>query len=125
MKVKNVDYNNYDCSGTSEAVCPYCGNKTYIEAEDYNVDEEPEEIQCRNCNKYFVYSTNITVTFNTEPYENYYLREVKYLKDKQERFKKYIEKSTGDEIKWYESLLNQTEKELQELENNADYILGE
>ena len=48
-----------DQSDSDNAICPYCGNKHYMEAEDYNTSGT--EMECGNCGMNFHYATRFSV----------------------------------------------------------------
>ena len=47
------------------AVCPYCGNKSHVEGEDYS--EDTREVYCEECGKNYWMSQSFTVTHCTSP----------------------------------------------------------
>lgn len=73
-EIKSIEYNELDCWAEEDAVCPYCGCENYIEPESYSGQEDDEIIECDACEKSFVYQIDYSVTFTSEPLENYYLR---------------------------------------------------
>jgi transposase-like protein len=79
-KLKPKEYDDLACSYESEAVCPYCGHKNYVEAEDYGGQDDWQEDYCGNCERHFVRQTNYTIEFNTKPLENYIIDEIRNLK---------------------------------------------
>lgn len=85
IDVKEVEYNEVDCSCNSEAVCPYCGHGNEIILENES-EGEAEEIECGNCEKTFMYTLRISVDYDTQPVENYYLKERQRLQNRIERY---------------------------------------
>jgi DNA-directed RNA polymerase subunit RPC12/RpoP len=58
---------------TDEVVCPYCGYEFEDSWEFFTNDQEDTEIDCDECDKTFVASRNITITYSThelKPKEN-------------------------------------------------------
>ena len=79
IEVKEVEYEEWECQGNDDAVCPYCGDKNDIVLEAGDSEGYENRIECGECEKTFSYSFSVSVTFDTEPYENYYIRERKNL----------------------------------------------
>ena len=52
--------------GTVE--CPYCGEEKEIDhtVEEYYDQEKTHQIQCGNCEKYFVFTTSISFFYSSE-----------------------------------------------------------
>lgn len=46
----------------SELKCPYCDNESYIDSEDFTNEDEFAETQCNECEKYFTYTTHISIS---------------------------------------------------------------
>lgn len=80
LKIKKVEYDELDCSGNSYARCPYCGEKNY--ADESLEDEESCEMECDACEKTFVCEADYTVTYKTQPYENWVIDEIARLERK-------------------------------------------
>ena len=47
-------------------ICPYCDEKTYVEAEDYALNDS-EEIECEECGKSYKFMSEIMVNHTTTP----------------------------------------------------------
>ena len=114
--MREIEYDEWECSSNTDARCPYCGHENEMILEnEYDGDES--EAECGNCEKTFMYTVRVTVNFDTRPAENYYLSE-------KERISRRIEhyKSSGEEMEYWERLsIERLEKELEQLEKWKSY----
>lgn len=113
--IKKIEYDDMQCLAIVDyAVCPYCGYENYIEP-DYYLGQDEEEFEvCGECERTFVHQINYTVTFTSEPLENYYLDTKKR---KLKRIEYLKEKIKGGEFKeTYLAQLGHAKKELEEFE---------
>ena len=74
-EVKEVEYEEWECQGNDDAVCPYCGYKNDIVLDDGDSEGDVNETECGECEKTFWYSFSVSVTFDTMPSENHYIRQ--------------------------------------------------
>lgn len=121
MDIKEVEYNYAQCLGDGEAVCPYCGYENFIESEDYGGQDDEKIELCGNCEKYFVHQINYTITFSSEPYENYYIRTRKSLEEQRARYELNIKGDHNDS--YYRMLLNNVQHEIYKLDEETRKIL--
>lgn len=121
MNIKEVEYDNIQCYGNSEAVCPYCGCKNYVETESYGDQDDETVEECGSCGKYYVHTIDYSITFSSEPYENYYIRKRKHLEKQHKRYELNIKENHN--VEYYKMLLNNTQKEILELDREAREIL--
>ena len=49
----------------NNSICPYCGNKYQVEAEDFS--EDPYEIECDECGKKYWLVQQISISHKTTP----------------------------------------------------------
>lgn len=75
IEVKEVEYDKWKCGGNDDAVCPYCGYKNDIVLEVGDLEGDENETECGECEKTFWYSFSVSVTFDTMPSENHYIRQ--------------------------------------------------
>lgn len=116
MKIKKVEYDDIQCFANEDyAVCPYCGYENYIEP-DYYLSQDEEEFEvCGECERTFVHQINYTVTFTSEPLENYYLDTKKRKLERIEYLKEKI-KEGGEFKEMYLDHIGYAKKELEEFE---------
>lgn len=117
IDVKEVDYHELDCSYNNEAVCPYCGHDNEIILEnEYDGDEN--ETECANCEKIFMYRVRVSVEFDSQPAENYYLKERQRLQDRIDRYEIDDEPYT-----WQKELVLQLKQDLVQLDKWIDRLI--
>lgn len=116
-EIKKFEYDDIKCFMNNDAVCPYCGYENYIEPESYGGQDEETVEECGNCGKTFVHKIDYSITFTSEPYENWYLGQRESLL---KRIKRY-EQDSEDEL--YKSYLNHLKKELEDLDTKAKELL--
>ena len=121
--IEEVDYNETDCWGEENAVCPYCGYENYIESENYGGQDDENIEECDECGKNFIYQIDYSVTFTSEPLENYYLRCKRSKLHRINRLKSRIEKNKDKEYLNY--MLEHYEKELEKLREETLPLLEE
>lgn len=117
IEVKKVEYDKWEHSGNNDPVCPYCGKRN--DTADLNDnDGEITEIECDHCGKTFCYIANVSVNYDTIPYENYYL-------DKRERKEKALKhhQSKIEKTEWEEKWINMLTQEIEDLDKEAERIL--
>lgn len=91
MKIKKQEYKKAICSQNPMIVCPYCQSRNTIINDMVIIDKHVSDYQCGQCDHMFSVQTNVSITFNTEPYENYYLkRKEQLLRKKKEIERKQI-----------------------------------
>ena len=124
MKIKKVEYDNMQCTAIEDhAVCPYCGEANYIEP-DHCLGQDEEEFEvCGECERTFVHQINYTVTFTSEPLENYYLDTKKRKLERIEYLKEKI-KEGGEFKEMYLDYIGHAKKELEEFEKEMLEMLG-
>lgn len=116
MKIKKVEYDDIQCFANEDyAVCPYCGYENYIEPDCYLGQDEEEFEVCGECERTFVHQINYTVTFTSEPLENYYLDTKKRKLERIEYLKEKI-KEGGEFKEMYLDYIGHAKKELEEFE---------
>lgn len=116
MKIKKVEYDDIQCFANEDyAVCPYCGYENYIEPDCYLSQDEEEFEVCGECERTFVHQINYTVTFTSEPLENYYLDAKKRKLERIEYLKEKI-KEGGEFKEMYLDYIGHAKKELEEFE---------
>ena len=116
MEIKKVEYDDMECLATEDyAVCPYCGYENYIEPECYLGQDEEEFEVCGECERTFVHQINYTITFTSEPLENYYLDTKKRRLERIEYLKEKI-KEGGEFKEMYLDHIGLAKKELEEFE---------
>ena len=119
-EVKPVKYEEWNCRGEDEAVCPYCGHSNDIVLENNDIEGEKNEMECGECEKTFIYSFSVSVSFDTEPFENYYLREraklVKRIKSLESDPQKYD---------WQKEQALRLRHEIESLDRDIEKILEE
>ena len=108
-EIKEIGYDEIRSSYNDKAICPYCGYENYVEGEDYgNQDEEQPDV-CGSCQRHFVRVMQISITFNSEPVENFYLHE-------KERIEKQIKSYEKDKdpklLELNEMLIKQSQRRL-------------
>jgi uncharacterized Zn finger protein (UPF0148 family) len=113
--LKEVEYDDVATNRNYKAVCPYCGYEHDFIGEDYGEQDEEIEQECWNCEKIFIYTTDYTVRFSTEPYENWALRRLDVFKKNIER----LEKDIKDDNKKYKDM---HELELRFQKNNIEIL---
>lgn len=129
-EIKEVEYDETDCFANDEAKCPYCGHKCELIGEDYGAQDEEQEMQCFECDKTFIYTTDYSVTFSTEPYENWILREIKNSERQLRNLKDDMEKAPdnrkqGLDKEYYKWRIETEQKNLETLKNKAERALRE
>lgn len=128
MEIKEIEYDEYDCNSNGEAVCPYCGYKCELIGEDYGDQDEELEMECFDCGKTFIYTTDYSVTFSTEPYENWILSEMKNCKRCIQNYKDDMDKAPEDRNEglnkeYYKWIIEKYEKDFEELVKKAKRVL--
>lgn len=119
--IKPIGYDNINCHMDESIVCPYCGYKDEANGEDYGEQDEIIVSECSDCGKSFIYKTDYTVRFTTEPYENHYIR---------------TRNSIENTIKWWQETSSEDEetikinllywnKILSDLDKEAKLLLSE
>lgn len=87
LPVEKVEYDKNLCEFSHNAVCPYCNMEHDIESEDFTEPENAAKLyQCDNCESYFAYETEYTISFHTRPLENYYLEEKARLEKSRKKY---------------------------------------
>jgi len=121
-EVKPVKYDEWNCSGEDEAVCPYCGhsNDIVLESHNYCTEGEEKQTKCEECEKTFVYSFSVSVTYSTEPFENYYLREREKLVQRLIHFE-----NEPVIYKWQDEAALRTKDDIESLDKRIEKILEE
>jgi len=117
IDVKEVKYDELDCSMNTDAICPYCGYKNEIVLENESEGDE-EETECGSCEKTFMYTLRITVDFDTQPIENYYLKEHKRLVNRIERYKVDAEPNT-----WQEQMVINLKRDLSRFDKWMEMLI--
>lgn len=113
------EYDEIDLFGNDLPICPYC--KSHNDTSDLDSrDEETTETECDHCGKVFMYTPRVSVTYDTIPYENWYM-------DKRERLINHKNKLESIEIKspWTETSIKRLTQGIEELDKEAERILGE
>ena len=128
MEIKEIEYDEYDCYNNDEAVCPYCGYKCELIGEDYGGQDEELEMECFDCGKTFIYTTDYSVTFSTEPYENWVLSEMKSRKRHIQNYKDDMneapeDRSEGLNKEYYRWIIEKYERDFEELVKKAKRVL--
>ena len=128
MDIKEVKYDDINTYSNEEAVCPYCGYKCELTGEDYGGQDEESEMDCFECGKTFIYTTDYSVTFSTEPYENWILSKIKNCKGhirnlKDDMDKAPIDRREGLNKDYFKYCIDVHEKELEEFKNKAKRVL--
>ena len=54
----------WDCSGTDEMVCPYCGEE---QSDSWEVPADDGDMSCGHCSRTFRYTRNVSVSYTTTP----------------------------------------------------------
>lgn len=116
-EIAEVDYNEVDCWGEDNAVCPYCGYENYIEPENYRGQDGEDIEECGECGKNFIRQIDYSVTFTSEPLENYYLRRRQMLLNQIDRLKTRIENNEDSRhlvymLEHYEGALEELKEEI-------------
>lgn len=119
IEIKQVEYDDLKCfNNEDEAICPYCGEANYIEPDDYMGQDEEVIEECGYCEKTFVHQINYTISFTSEPYENWVLRKIKSYSERVEDYKKTNEDFGEDAVEYFS-------KRLEEIIRKASEVLGE
>lgn len=118
---KPIGYDNINCYMDESIVCPYCGYKDEANGEDYGEQDEIIVSECSACGKSFIYKTDYTVRFTTEPYENHYIRTRNSI---EKTIKWWQERSSEDEEIIKINLLYWN-KILSDLDKEANLLLSE
>lgn len=129
-EIKEVEYDDLKCFGNSDAVCPYCGCENYIEPEDYGGQDEETVEECDNCGKTFVHQIDYNITFTSEPYENWVLREIKNLEGsirncQDDMNKAPTDRSEGLNKEYYQRIVDHIQNELDKLLKEAEEVLSD
>ena len=113
-ELKKVVYDENKCNHNYEAVCPYCGCDNQIESEDYKGQDEETIEECENCGKKFIHTIDYCITFTSEPYENWLIRQIESSKDEIKDYKRQAD-NTQDawEKGYYQSVVEYQEIELE------------
>lgn len=53
----------WDCWGTTELVCPYCG---YVHSDSWEISDDDGKIECEKCGETFVFARERSTTYITE-----------------------------------------------------------
>lgn len=122
IEIKKVNYDDLKCCGNEdEAICPYCGEANYIEPDDYKGQDEEAFEECVNCGKTFVHQINYKISFTSEPYENWGLREIKWRSERLKEYKDSNEKFSQNAVEYFsknvEELIYEASKILEENKN--------
>lgn len=115
-EITKVNYNRIKCSNEHKAICPYCEYENKVDAEDYGDQDENQLDYCCNCEKQFIRQINYTVTFSTEPVENYYIREKERLQNRIECLKSEFAKDDAEK-QYIDFYLESCEYDLEQLKN--------
>lgn len=110
----------YDLDYNDSIICPYCGHKNDIT--DANYEEDDHEWQCKNCGKEFMYSPNISISWSSEPMEDYFIGKKKNI----ERHIEFLKEQERDYLKdlklCYKDILRQLYNRLSRLKKDCDRI---
>ena len=129
-EIKEVEYDDLKCFRNSDAVCPYCGYENYIEGENYKGQDEETAEECGNCGKAFVHTIDYNITFSSEPYENWALREINNYKRQIKHYEKFKGEAPEDREKglnkeYYQGIIDYIQNELDKLLKEAERVLGD
>jgi hypothetical protein len=117
IEIKPVEYDEYECLGEKQAICPYCGCKNNVDYEDYGNQDENQLDYCGRCSKYFIRQTNYRITFTTQPVENFYIEEKEMLLKRINKLENEVAKDDMDK-QYKEFYLQNTKYDLKQLEEN-------
>lgn len=133
-EIKQVEYNELGCFGESDIVCPYCGHHNEPDME-YDADfDEAGECECGKCEKHFMRTPSCSITYESEPIENYYLREIDSYKRMVETYKKDLENCEDKEHKakfptldrgYYEMMVSVHQGELDKFVKEFEQYIAE
>ena len=117
IDVKEVEFDELDCSYNNEAVCPYCShdNVIILDGED---DGDENETECANCEKIFMYRVRVSVEFDSQPVENYYLKERQRLQSRIERYE-----IDDEPYKWQKEMALRSKRELAQLDKWMERLI--
>ena len=127
-EIKKVEYDEWKCLANSEAICPYCGCENYIEPETYKGQDEETIEECGNCGKTFVHQIDYNITFSSEPYENWVLREINNYEGQIKNLEELkneapVERNKGLNKEYYQSVIDYHQRELDKLLKQAEKVL--
>ena len=54
----------YECWGTHEMVCPYCGEE---QSDSWEYSRDDGTVECGSCSRQFRYTRNVSVDYTTHP----------------------------------------------------------
>ncbi len=54
----------WDCNGTSDPICPYCGEE---QGDFWEVSADSGETECSTCARPFFYERQVSVEYSTSP----------------------------------------------------------
>lgn len=109
--------NAIDFISNLRPVCPYCQQDNEPTDLEKN-DGETTEIECDHCGKVFMYKPNVSVTYDTIPYENWYIDKRTCIEEALVYYKN-IEGQTG----WIQTRIKMLTQEIEELDKEAERIL--
>jgi hypothetical protein len=121
-ELKNVEYDDIECSYNRDAVCPYCGLPNYIEEEDYKGQDEETIEECGGCGKKFVHTIDYDIRFSSEPYENWLMEKIARCNNDIKYYKLRITKADHEELDYLQTMLKQHEEELAEFVEEAEKL---
>lgn len=124
--IKKVEHDDIKTSYNPKAVCPYCGYENeMMDSELYGEQDEELELDCGNCSKTFIYTTNYEVTFSTTPYENWALNKINRHIEKIEKYSKEIDEAETVDYKDYlKTVLSLEKNQLKNLKEDIKQVLG-
>lgn len=117
INVKEVEFDEWDCTGEDDAVCPYCGHNNEIIL-DGEREGEQVETECGSCEKTFMYGFFTSVTYDTQPVENYYLEERERILNRIDRYEIDNEPYT-----WQKELVKQSNQDLVQLDEWMESLI--
>ena len=122
-ELKEVEFDESACKSDCNAICPYCKSETYVEGDCFDRQDEENIEECGNCGKKFVNTINYSVTFSSEPYENWLISQIKLIKGKIEYYKQAVSKKIMImPIDYYQAWLENAENSLTELLKEAEKL---
>jgi len=129
-EIKEVEYDDLKCFNNSEAVCPYCGYENYIEPESYKGQDEETIEECGNCGKTFVHTIDYNITFSSEPYENWVLRQMNNCKRRikhceELRDEAPVDRNEGLNKEYYQGNVDYIQNELDEFLKQVERVLSD
>ena len=131
MKVKPVDYDEFNTDYRHNAVCPYCGCENEVYPENYKGQDEEDESKCGECERTFIYTIDYDITFCSYPFENWAFEEISRinrviatLKDDMKKAPETPNETTNLDKDWYKNVIKYKEEELDKLKKKVNEVLG-